>query len=158
MKNYIYAIIFFIVFQGCKSQNVKSNSFIYHTTDYNLGFVQEERLYNSSTGIYEYKELADDKVVKNIKIFLKLDAKDLEDINQLYSLSKSEMSNCYLKDNVLIHKSTITFDSQKDNFNLLECNKNLNNSKYLEIEDKLVSIITSSDIYKTTFYWEFYKK
>lgn len=58
---------------------------------------------------------------------------------------------------MLIHKSTITFNAQKDNFNLIECNKN-ENSVFVKIENKIEKHITSSQIYKTTFYWEFYKK
>jgi hypothetical protein len=143
------------IFQGCKSQNKNKINFIYHTADYNFGIIQEERIYNSLTGVYEYKKYSDSKIEKNVKIFLKY--KDLENINKLYSSSKSEMSDCYYENNILTHKSTITFDSQNDNFNLLECNKN-ENPVFIEIEKKIEQYITSSTIYKTAFYWEFYKK
>ncbi|WP_370901580.1 hypothetical protein [Chryseobacterium gossypii] len=158
MKKYFYIIILSIIFQECKSQNKNKIHFIYHTADYNnFGIVQEERIYNSLTGIYEYKKYSDSEVAKDIKIFLKLNSKDLEDINKLYFSSKSEMSDCYFEDNIVVHKSTITFDSQKDNFNLIECSKN-ENSIFIEIERKIEQYITSSNIYKTTFYWEYYKK
>lgn len=144
----------FSLFQGCKSQNIKTNHFIYHYADYHLGKIFEERVYNSLTGVYEYKEYNDNnKVVRNIKIFLKLDANELEGINKLYSSSKSELSDCYYEDVVLTHKSAITFNSQKDNFDLIKCNKN-ENPVFVKIE----KFITSSKIYKTTFYWENYKK
>ncbi len=67
-------------------------------------------------------------MVRNITIFLKLSAKELEDINKLYSFSKSELSDCYYENMKLTHKSTITFNSQKDNFDLMKCNKNENHA------------------------------
>lgn len=146
------------IFQGCKSQSIKNNYFIYHYADYHLGKIFEERVYNSLTGVYEYKEYNDkNEVVRNIKIFLKLDANELEDINKLYSSSKSELSDCYYKDMALTHKSAITFNSQKDNFDLIKCNKN-ENPVFVKIENKIEKFITSSKIYKTTFYWENYKE
>ncbi|WP_449389403.1 hypothetical protein [Chryseobacterium lineare] len=96
MKNYLYTIMLFSIFQGCKSQNIKTNHLIYHYADYQLGKIFEECIYNSLTGVYEYKEYNDkNEVVRNIRIFLKLTPKDLEDINKLYSSSKSELSDCY---------------------------------------------------------------
>lgn len=158
MTNYLYIIMLFCIFQGCKSQNIKSNHFIYHYADYHLGNVYEERVYNSLTGVYEYKEYNDkNEIVRNIRIFLKLYANELEDINKLYSSSKSELSDCYYEDMVLTHKSVITFNSQKDNFDLIKCNKN-ENPVFVKIENKTEKFITSSKIYKTTFYWENYRK
>lgn len=157
MKNYIYTIIFFSAFQGCKSQNIKSNSFIYHTADYNLGTIQEERLYDSSTGIYEYRKISDNKIIKNIKFFLKFNPKDHEDIDKLYSSSKSEMIDCYFENNIIVNKSTITFNSPEDKFSSLDC-KDETNPIFYKIENKIEGYITSSNIYKITFYWEFYKK
>lgn len=158
MKNYIYIIIFFCVFYGCKSQNTKkNNNFIYHTADYNLGALQEERLYNSSTGIYEYRKISDNKIVKNILIFLKFDSKNLEDINKLHASSKSEMSNCYFENNFIVHKSTITFNSSKDKFSSFDC-KDEANPIFDKTKNKIEGYITSSSIYKSTFYWEFYGK
>ncbi len=158
MKNYLYMLVLFCIFQGCKSQNIKSSHFIYHYADYYLGNIYEERVYNSLTGLYEYKEYNDRKeVVRNIRIFLKLSAKDLEDINKLYSFSTSEVSDCYYENMKLTHKSTIIFNSQKDNFDVINCNKN-ENPTFVKIEDKIEEYITSSNIYKKTFYWENYKK
>ncbi|MGG7551181.1 hypothetical protein ACQ7CX_11215 [Chryseobacterium arthrosphaerae] len=157
MKNYIYIIMLSCIFQGCKSQNKNKNNFIYHTADYNFGIIQEERIYNSLTGLYEYKKYSDSKIEKNIKIFLKFNSKDLEAIYKLYSSSKSKMSDCYYENNMLTHKSTITFGSRKDNFNLIECNKD-GNPVFIEIENKIEKNVTSSSIYKTNFYWEYYKK
>jgi hypothetical protein len=153
----------FFVFYGCKSQNTNNNNnnnnnnFIYHTADYNLGALQEELLYNSFTGIYEYRKISDNKIVKNIKIFLKFDSKNLEDINKLHTSSKSEMSNCYFENNVIVYKSTITFNSSKDKFSSLDC-KGEANPIFDKTKNKIEGYITSSSIYKTTFYWEFYKK
>lgn len=144
------------VFQGCKSQNNKIN-FIYHTADYDLGAIYEERIYNSLTGIYEYKSYDGNKVKKNIKVFLKYNPEALTAIHKMYTSSKSEMSDCYFNQGILAHKSTLTFNSSKDNFNLVQCRGN-ENPTFLKIENEIERYITSSDVYRKTFYWEFYRK
>jgi hypothetical protein len=160
MKNYI--IILFFFFQACKAQNKEKINFIYHTADYNnLGVIQEERIYNSSISMYEYKNYSDNNlsntIIKSTKLYIKFTPEDLHTIQKLYASVKSEMSNCYFENNVIIHKSTITYDSQKDNFSLIKCSKK-ENSIFTEIEKKIEGSITSSTIYKKTFYGEFYKK
>ncbi len=90
-------------------------------------------------------------------MFLKYDTKDLTAINKLYTSSKSKMIDCYYENGMIAHKSTITFNSQKDDFNLINCNED-QNLIFAEIENKIESYITSSDVYKKTFYWEYYKK
>jgi len=157
MKNYIYLIILFIVFQACTVQNKANTEFIYHTADYDLGTIYDERIYNSSTGIYEYKKYSKNNLEKNIKLYIRFTQEDLKTIYELYPSSKSGMSDCYFKNYVIVHKSTLTFNSEKDNFNEIECNNN-GNSIFTKIENKIESHITSSETYKTNFYWEFYKK
>ncbi|MGN7756408.1 hypothetical protein ACTJIV_02950 [Chryseobacterium sp. 22532] len=157
MKNYIYIIIFFNIFQACTAQNKVNKYFIYHTADYDSGIAQEERLYNSSTGIYEYKKYSKNNLEKNIKLYIRFTREDLETIYELYASSKSKMSDCYFENYVIVHKSTLTFNSEKDNFNKIECDNN-GNSIFTKIENKIESHITSSETYKTNFYREFYKK
>lgn len=157
MKNYIYIIIFFNIFQACTAQNKVNKYFIYHTADYDSGTIYDERIYNSSTGIYEYKKYANASLIQNIKLYIKFSQEDLESIYKLYVSSKSEMSDCYFENNIIVHKSTLTFNSEKDNFSEIECNNN-GNSIFTKIENKIESHITSSETYKTNFYWEFYKK
>lgn len=154
--NHLYIIVLFCIFQACKSQNNQTH-FIYHTAEYDLGVIREERLYHSLTGIYEYNKYSNNKIEKSIKMFLKYDSKDLTAINKLYTSSKSKMIDCYYENGMIAHKSTITFNSQKDDFNLINCNED-QNLIFAEIENKIESYITSSDVYKKTFYWEYYKK
>ncbi|MGG5208946.1 hypothetical protein ACQWU4_08355 [Chryseobacterium sp. MIQD13] len=158
MKNYIYLIILFNAFQACTAQNKANTEFIYHTADYDLGTIYDERIYNSSTGIYEYKKYANDSLIQNIKLYIKFSQEDLESIYKLYLSSKSEMSDCYFENNIIVHKSALIFNSKKDNFNEIKCIKNGDNSIFTKIENKIEKNITSSSIYKTTFSSEFYKK
>jgi hypothetical protein len=158
MKNYIYTTIFLSLFQACTAQSKANTDFIYHTTDYDLGIIDEERIYDSSNGTYEYKKYYNSNLVNNIKLYIRFSHEDLEAIYKLYASSKAEMSDCYLENNILVHKSTLTFNSKKDKFKEIECIKNVDNSIFTEIENKIEGHITSSETYKTNFYWEFYKK
>ncbi|AZB01109.1 hypothetical protein EG359_16450 [Chryseobacterium joostei] len=161
MKKYNFILILLFFFQSCKAQKKEASNFIYHTADYyESGIIREESIYNSSLGIYEYKQYSDDSlngIVKNIKIYIRFTQQDLNDINQLHKSLKSEMSDCYFQNNIIVHKSTITFDSLKDNFDSINCANN-ENSDFIKIENKIEASINSSSIYKTTFYWKFYKK
>ncbi|MEI3788278.1 MULTISPECIES: hypothetical protein [unclassified Chryseobacterium] len=127
------------------SSEQSKKDFIYHTADYDLGVIQEERVYNSSTGIYEYKKYSKNDLDKSIKLYIKLTQEDLDTIYKLYISSKSKMSDCYFENNLLIHKSTLTFSSEKDGFNEIECIKNDDNSIFTKIENKIESHITSSE-------------
>lgn len=163
MKNYIF-IVFLCFFQYYISQKKQDINFIYHTIDYNFGKITEERIYDSSTGLYEYKTYSDyslstDKPIKPIKLYIKFDDEKLNEIQRLYLSSKSQqLSNCYFHDNKLVNRSIIIFNSSIDKINTQYCGKVENTDKYFEIEDKIISVITSSTIYRMTFYWEFYKK
>lgn len=158
MKNYIYTVIFFIAFQGCRSQSIRSSNFLYHTADYDLGHIYEERIYDSSTGIYEYKKYANHDLIKNIKFYIRFSQEDLEAIYKLYVSSDLPMVDCYFENSIIVHRSTLTFNSKKDNFKEMECIKNGENPVFTKIENKIEAYITSSEIYKTNLFWEFYKK
>ncbi len=157
MKKLAYVIVLFSSLQSCYSQNINNTHFIYHSTDFDSTVIYKEVLYNSYTGIYEYRELINNKIDKDISIFIKLEPKILDEINHLYLLSKSDLSDCYYENNTITHKSTITFDSQKDNFSLIKCN-NHENQFFIEMENKIENYITSSSVYQSAFYWKSYKK
>jgi len=164
-----FPIIFLFVicsFSGCKSQKVSNDkissdriNFKYNRLYYKDSVVVESDVYDTSTGLYQYKQynfgFGKDK---DISTTIKFTEEELEYIYQLYlSLNPKYLSECNYMDGKLIYKSTITFNTLKNKE--LETNKCFDDKKekekYFKIETLIYDLIIKSPAYKKTFYWEF---
>ena len=150
-------MILTILFQGCKAKSL-ADGFIYHTADYQEGILYQERTYNSYSGEYHYREFSNGKELRNIKIIIKLNNQQIDSLYQFHLIQNPVMSNCYYEDGYLSHKSTVTFNNQKDNFTMIDCEPLQNSSKFIRFQNMFETFISTSKIYKQNFYWEYYIK
>ncbi|KMQ66235.1 hypothetical protein ACM46_01390 [Chryseobacterium angstadtii] len=145
-------------FLQCRSQKINDVNFKYGKLFYQDSTIIESHLYNSVTGLYEYKKKnfgfgEDESVTATIK----LTEKELNDIYNLYvSLKPKHLTECIFNDNKLFYKSYVIFNSEKNKLSP-ECTtgKQEENNK---IKIKILKLIKSSPAYKTAFYWEFIRK
>ncbi|WP_439480564.1 hypothetical protein [Chryseobacterium aquaticum] len=167
-----FKIIFLFViisFSGCKSQKKNSNdfnkvNFKYSRLYYKDSTIVESDIYDSYTGLYESKEynfgFGNDK---NISTTIKFSEKELKNIYALYlSLNPKHLCECTYIDGKLLYKSSITFKAntiKNDMSKYNDCPTNeKDHVKYSKIEKLVYDLITNSQAYRRTFYWEFIKK
>ncbi|AZA47440.1 hypothetical protein EG346_04245 [Chryseobacterium carnipullorum] len=171
MKSLIIAFFVIFSFSGCKSQkrnnsnfNNDNINFKYSRLYYKDSVVVESDMYNSYTGLYQYKEynfgFGEDK---NISTTIKLSEKELQNIYQLYLLLNPKyLSECTYMDGKLLYKSTIAFNvnaAKDETLKSSECsNDKKENEKYSKIETLVYDLIIKSPEYRKAFYWEFIKK
>lgn len=89
---------------------------------------------------------------------LKLSSEQMESLYKFYSSTNSRLTDCYYVDNQLVHKSTVAFNTEKDNFTQSNCTILQRNPKLTEFEITFERFITTTKSYKQLFYWEFYIK